>query len=156
MIITEKKWLCTFWEWRRRNGNLININYFAWCILKNILFNFGNVAVIQISVLTMLICWFIMQDTLIFMYLYADIYFMTLNQIFSLRAEGTFKSSILQFSLNYTYNLPQSNFKVSPQLCTLPVVQVSSRTDGGTIDRRLAVLLHVVFTAYLQKTLPMK
>lgn len=80
----------------------------------------------------MLICWFIMQDTLIFMCLYADIYFMTLTQIFSLRPEGILKSSILQFSLNYVCNLPQSNFKVSPQLCTLPVVQVSSRADGST------------------------
>lgn len=49
----------------------------------------------------MLICWFIMQDTLIFVHLYVDIYSMTLNQIFSLRAESIFKSSILQFSLNY-------------------------------------------------------
>lgn len=89
------------------------------------------------------------------MYLYVDIYFMTLNQIFSLRAEGNFKSSILQFPLNYACNLPQSHFKISPQLCTLPVVQASPRTDGGTscCDRRLAVFLYVVFTPYLQKML---
>lgn len=46
-------------------------------------------------------------------YLYAGIYSMTLNQIFSLRAEGSFKSSILQFSFNYACVLPQSNFNRS-------------------------------------------
>lgn len=46
-------------------------------------------------------------------YLYTDIYSMTLNQIFSLRAEGSFKSSILQFSFNYACDLPQSNFNSS-------------------------------------------
>lgn len=151
MIITGKKCPCTFWK----NGNLLNINYFAWCILKYILFNFGNVAVIKISGLIILIFWFIMWDTLIFMHLYVDIYSVTLNQIFSPRVEGNFKSSILQFPLNYACNLPQSSFKISPQFCTLPVAGVSSRTDGGTShsDRRSAVFLYVIFIIYLQKML---
>lgn len=38
---------------------------------------------------------------------------MTLNQILSLRAEGSFKSSILQFSFNYARDLPQNNFNSS-------------------------------------------
>lgn len=81
------------------------------------------------------------------MHLYVGIYSMTLNQIFSLSAEGIFKTSILQFPLNYACYLPQSGFKVSPQLCTLPVVWVSSRTEGGTThnERRLAVVLYMIF-----------
>lgn len=89
------------------------------------------------------------------MHFYVDIYSMTLNQILSLRAEGVFKSSILQFSLDYACNLPQSSFKVSPQLCTLPVARVSSRTDGVTSpsERRLAGFLYMIFITYLQKML---
>lgn len=63
----------------------------------------------KMSTLAILTCWFIMQDTC----LYADIYSMTLNQILSLRAEGSFKSSILQFSFNYAYGLSQNNFNSS-------------------------------------------
>lgn len=42
--------------------------------------------------------------------IYTDIHAAILNQAYSPRAEGRFKSSILQLSLNYAYDLPRSNF----------------------------------------------
>lgn len=46
-------------------------------------------------------------------YLYVDVYSITMNQIFSSRDEGSFNSSILQFSFNYACDLPRSDFSSS-------------------------------------------
>lgn len=128
----------TFWEWRRKNRNLVNINYFTWCILKNFSFYLRSVAVMKISGLTILTCWFITQHTLTFTQIFTPWDWIrysllelraVLNPVFC-----NFPSIMRVIFLRVILIAVSLYKKMSPQLCKLHVVRVSSRTDacGGT------------------------
>jgi len=132
------KWPCTFWKWRRKNTNLININYVTRCILKNFILYLGSVAVMNISGLTRLTCWFITKDTLIFIQIFTPWRWIGYSLVdlravlsavfcnFPLIMHAVFLRVILIAVLLYK--------KLGPRFCRLRVVWVSPRMDayGGT------------------------
>lgn len=132
------KWPCTFWEQRRKTRNPININYFTWCILKNFLFYLGSVTVMKISGLTILTCWFIVRDMLVFTQVFTPWHWIrysllelraVLNPVFC-----NFPLIMHVFFLRVILIAVSLCKKISPQLCKLHGVRVGSRTDayGGT------------------------